>query len=79
MTDLTKKVLKIMSNVLPPNHSEELVFASFRCVSGLQDWPKWTIPFGWALNSAGQIRSQAPEFYYWRDLCVGLLNLLEMH
>eukprot|EP00435_Cladocopium_sp_Y103_P040164 s652_g10.t2 len=56
VTDLTKKVLKIMSNVLPPNHSDE--------------WPKWTIPFGWALNSSGEIKTKAPEFYFWRDICV---------
>ncbi|CAK8997192.1 unnamed protein product, partial [Durusdinium trenchii] len=56
VNDLTKKVLGIMSNVLPPNHSDE--------------WPKWTIPFGWALNSAGEIKKRAPEFYYWRDICV---------
>ena len=38
---------------------------------GTEEWPKWTIPFGWALNSSGEIKTKAPEFYWWRDICAG--------
>ncbi|CAJ1330595.1 unnamed protein product [Effrenium voratum] len=36
----------------------------------VDDWPGWTVPFGWALNSGGPIKQRAPEFYWWRDICV---------
>ena len=42
-----------------------------RCSDGTEEWPKWTIPFGWALNSSGEIKTKAPEFYWWRDICAG--------